>query len=98
MRQNLQSVVNLVGDLPSMPMVAVKILDLLQDPTTSADKLATIISSDQAVSARVLKIANSSFYSLRRQVNTLEHAIVIMGEKTLKSLVLASSLKGTNRS
>lgn len=98
MPQNLQSVVNLVGDLPPMPMIAVKVLDLLQDPTTSADKLAAIISNDQAVSARVLKIANSSFYSLRRQVNTLEHAIVIMGEKTLKSLVLASSLKGTNRS
>jgi len=98
MPQNLQSVVNLVGDLPPMPMVAVKVLDLLQDPTTSAEKLAAIISNDQAVSARVLKIANSSFYSLRRQVNTLEHAIVIMGEKTLKSLVLASSLKGTNRS
>lgn len=81
-----------------MPVVAVKVLDLLQDSATSAGQLAAAISSDQAVSARVLKIANSSFYSLRRQVNTLEHAIVIMGEKTLKSLVLASSLTGINKS
>ncbi|ORJ62532.1 HDOD domain-containing protein [Geothermobacter hydrogeniphilus] len=98
MGTDLQAVVNAIGDLPPMPVVAVKVLDLLQKPTTTADKLAETISSDQAVSARVLKIANSSFYSLRRQVTTLEHAIVIMGEKTLKSLVLASSLKGINKS
>jgi len=98
MSADLQAVVNAIGDLPPMPVVAVKVLDLLQKPTTTADKLADTISSDQAVSARVLKIANSSFYSLRRQVTTLEHAIVIMGEKTLKSLVLASSLKGINKS
>jgi HD-like signal output (HDOD) protein len=94
----LQAVVNAIGDLPPMPVVAVKVLDMLQSPTTTIDQLATTISSDQAVSARVLKIANSSFYSLRRQVNTLEHAIVIMGERTLKSLVLAASLKGVNKS
>jgi len=98
MGADLQAVVNAIGDLPPMPVVAVKVLDLLQKPTTTADKLAETISSDQAVTARVLKIANSSFYSLRRQVTTLEHAIVIMGEKTLKSLVLASSLKGINKS
>lgn len=98
MSTDLQAVVSAIGDLPPMPVVAVKVLDLLQNPNTTADKLADTISSDQAVSARVLKIANSSFYSLRRQVTTLEHAIVIMGEKTLKSLVLASSLKGINKS
>ncbi|WP_187426756.1 HDOD domain-containing protein [Geothermobacter ehrlichii] len=94
----LQSVVQAIGDLPPMPIVAVKVLEMLQKPDTTAEKLAKTISSDQAVSARVLKIANSSFYSLRRKVTTLEHAIVILGEKTLKSLVLASSLKGINKS
>jgi len=98
MTKDLQSIVNTIGDLPPMPVVAVKVLELLQDPKTTVDDLAKAIASDQAVSARVLKIANSSFYSLRRQVTTLEHAIVIMGEKTLKSLVLASSLKGINKS
>lgn len=98
MPTDVQTVVNSIGDLPPMPVVAVKVLDLLQNPRTTADHLAATIASDQAVSARVLKIANSSFYSLRKQVATLEHAIVIMGEKTLKSLVLASSLKGINKS
>ncbi len=97
-KSELQSVVQAIGDLPPMPIVAVKVLEMLQKPDTTAEKLAKTVSSDQAVSARVLKIANSSFYSLRRKVTTLEHAIVILGEKTLKSLVLASSLKGINKS
>lgn len=98
MSLELQSVVNAVGDLPPMPVVAVKVIQLLQDPKSSTGDLAEVISRDQAVSARVLKIANSSFYSLKRQVKTLEHGIAILGEKTLKSLVLAASLKGLNKS
>ncbi len=98
MSLELHSVINAVGDLPPMPVVAVKVVQMLQDPKTNAADLAEAISRDQAVSARVLKIANSSFYSLKRQVKTLEHAIAILGEKTLKSLVLAASLKGLNKS
>jgi HD-like signal output (HDOD) protein len=80
-----------------MPVVATKVVQLMQDPKTTAKDLAEAISKDAAVSARILKIANSSFYSMQRQVKTLEQAIVILGEKTLKSLVLASSLRGLNK-
>lgn len=97
MSDDLQDVINAVGDLPPMPAVALKVMELIQDPATTADQLARAISLDPAVAARVLKIANSSYYSLTRQVKTVEHAIMILGEKTLKSLVLAASLKGVNR-
>lgn len=98
MTSELQSVINAVGDLPPMPIVAVKVVELLQSPRTTTRDLAAAISLDPAVSARVLKIANSSFYSLQRQVKTLERAIVVLGEKTLRSLVLAASLKSLSRS
>jgi HD-like signal output (HDOD) protein len=98
MSTDFQTVVNSVGDLPPMPAVAVKVIELLQDPNASAGRLARTIAHDPALSARVLKIANSSFYSMKRQVRTLESAIVVMGEKTLRSLVLAASLKGMNKS
>ncbi|OHB27025.1 MAG: hypothetical protein A2X84_07370 [Desulfuromonadaceae bacterium GWC2_58_13] len=97
MLSELQSVINAVGDLPPMPVVATKVVQLMQDQNTTAKDLADAISKDAAVSARILKIANSSFYSMQRQVKTLEQAIVILGEKTLKSLVLASSLRGLNK-
>lgn len=94
---DFQTVVNSVGDLPPMPAVAVKLIEQLQDPNSCAESLAQTISHDPALSARVLKIANSSFYSMKRQVKTLENAIVLLGEKTLRSLVLSASLKGMNK-
>jgi HD-like signal output (HDOD) protein len=97
MSNDFQSIINAVGDLPPIPIVATKVMQLMQDHNSTAKKLADAISKDAAVSARILKIANSSFYSMQRQVKTMEHAIVILGEKTLKSLVLASSLKGLNK-
>ncbi|WP_305042375.1 HDOD domain-containing protein [Geoalkalibacter sp.] len=98
MSVDFQTVVNTVGDLPPMPAVAVKVIEQLQNPTTSAAGLAETVAHDPALSARVLKIANSSFYSMKRQVKTLENAIVLLGERTLRSLVLAASLKGMNKS
>lgn len=97
MQADLKSVVSTVGDLPPMPAVAVKVMELLQDPDSTAEGLADAISVDPAVSARILKIANSSFYGLQRQVSTLKTAIVILGQKTLRSLVLAASLTGMHR-
>ncbi|HKK01475.1 MAG TPA: HDOD domain-containing protein, partial [Desulfuromonadales bacterium] len=97
MNRDIKSIVKTVGDLPAMPVVAVKVMELLQDPNTSAEVLANAVSLDPAVSARILKVANSSFYGLQRQVSTIKAAIVILGQKTLRSMVLAVSLSGMNR-
>ncbi|MGC9518570.1 MAG: HDOD domain-containing protein [Desulfuromonadaceae bacterium] len=86
-----------IGDLPSMPIVAIKSLELLQDPDTSIKELADTISMDPAVSARVLKITNSSVYGLVRKITTLQNALVILGERTVRSLVLASSMCSVNK-
>ena len=98
MATDFQTVVRSIGDLPPMPAVATKVLQLLQNPETNFSQLGEAISSDPAVSARLLKVANSAFFSLKRQVKTLDHAIAIVGERTLRSLVLAASLEGMNKS
>ncbi len=98
MSTDFQTVVRSIGDLPPMPAVATKVLQMLQSPETNFSQLGEAISSDPAVSARLLKVANSSFFSLKRQVKTLDHAIAIVGERTLRSLVLAASLEGMNKS
>jgi len=97
MSVDFETVVKTIGDLPPMPVVAMKVMQQLQDPNISTAALAETIANDPAVSARVLKIANSAFYSMRRQVRTLEHALVVVGEKTLRSLVLAASLEVMNK-
>jgi len=84
--------------LPTMPLVAAQMMELLNMPEASADRMSSVISKDAAVSARVLKIANSSFYSMSRKVTSLPTAIVILGERTLRNLVLAASIRGMNQS
>lgn len=83
-----------LDSLPTMPVVAAQMIELINSPNTSASQLANVVSKDATVAARVLKIANSSFYSMSRQVATLSTAIVILGERTLKNLVLAASMRG----
>ena len=97
MSTDFQTVVRSVRDLPPMPVVATKVLELLGDPDVNYSHVAQAISSDPAVSARLIKVANSSFYSMKRQIKTLDHAIAIVGERTLRSLVLAASLEGMNK-
>ncbi len=98
MSTDFKTVVSSIRDLPPMPVVAVKVLELLNDPNVNYEKLGATISNDAAVSARMLKVSNSAFYSMKRQIKTLEHAIAIVGERTLRSLVLAASLEGMNKS
>jgi len=98
MSTDFQSVIRSIADLPPMPAVATKVLMLLGDPNVNYQQLGQVISSDPAVSARLMKVANSSFYSMKRQIKTLDHAISIVGERTLRSLVLAASLEGLNKS
>lgn len=83
----------LVGDLPAMPIVATKVMQLIEDEMVTAEDLAKIVASDPVVAARVLKMTNYSFYGCSRQVTSLPRAIAIIGFNTLKSLVLAASVK-----
>ncbi len=98
MSTDFQSVVRTIGDLPPMPAVAARVLQLLGDPNVNYAQLGEAVSSDPAVSARLLKVANSAFYSMSREIKTLDHAIAVVGERTLRSLVLAASLEGMNKS
>ena len=81
------------SDLPTIPVVATKVMQLLESENASADEIARVVSSDPAVTARVLKISNSSFYGCQRQIQTLSHAIMVLGFSTLKSVVVAASVK-----
>jgi putative nucleotidyltransferase with HDIG domain len=81
------------SDLPTIPVVATKVMQLIESESATAEELAKVVASDPAVAARVLKISNSSFYGCQRQIQTLSHAIVVLGFGTLKSLVVAASVK-----
>ena len=93
MNRELEQAIMTAGDLPTIPVVATKVMQLIENEKATADELAKVVASDPAVAARVLKISNSSFYGCQRQIQTLSSAIVILGFNTLKSLVVAASVK-----
>lgn len=79
-------------DLPAVPMVAVKVMQLVDDPDTSSQTLARTIASDQAIAFKVLQMANSAYYGQGRQILTLSQAVTVLGQRTIRSLVLLYSI------
>ncbi|MDY0189555.1 MAG: HDOD domain-containing protein [Desulfuromonas sp.] len=77
-----------------MPVVASEVLQLIDAGKSNAKSLSATITRDQALTLRVLKLANSPFYGFSRKVNTVGNAVVVLGEKILRNMVLALAVKG----
>lgn len=82
-----------VESLPSPPNVAVEILRICQDPDSSMQDLAKVLSLDPALAARVLRISNSAAYSRGREITSLSQAIMTLGAKNISIIALGFSLK-----
>ncbi|PYR81404.1 MAG: hypothetical protein DMG18_16395 [Acidobacteria bacterium] len=83
-----------IRDLPTLPVAAQKVMKLADDDA-GAEKLAAIISSDPALSARVLSLANSAYYGHRAKIATIRQAMVVIGMNMLKQLSLSVLVCGT---
>lgn len=94
MGADLEEIILKSCDLPTIPAVAGKVMQLISDPKTTAEHLNKAIMIDQALAARVLKIANSSFYGCRSTINTVSQAIVVIGFNMIRNIVMAASTKG----
>lgn len=81
--------------LPTLPSVAIRVLELTADPDVKMDQLAAEIQFDQGIAAKILRTVNSSFFGLRRRCSSIEHALVMLGLGPVKSLVLGFSLVST---
>lgn len=81
--------------LPTLPSVAIRVLELTADPDVKMEELAQEIQYDQGIAAKILRTVNSSFFGLRRRCSSIEHALVMLGLGPVKSLVLGFSLVQT---
>ncbi|MBT8449337.1 MAG: HDOD domain-containing protein [Gammaproteobacteria bacterium] len=88
---NLELVAKSASQLFSLPEICIRLSDLIYDPDSSIQDIAELIAVDPSLSARLLKIANSSFYSFPSQIDTLSRAITLIGTADLYSLALATS-------
>ena len=86
-----------VADLRPLPQVAQRIL-ALDEGTFSAHELAAIISTDQALTAKLLRLANSAYYGFARRITTARDAVVLLGYRSVRGAALTSCLMQTAQS
>jgi diguanylate cyclase (GGDEF)-like protein len=91
MNQSLETILS-CPTLPSLPAIAVRVIELTSDVNVSLKELSRQIQNDQGLAARVLKTVNSSFYGLRQPCASIDKALVLLGLSPVKSLVLGFSL------
>src|SRR5512136_1851579 len=89
-------------DMPTVPLVLSRTIQVLDDDHSSAQEMEDLILHDPSLSARILKLANSAFYSFRTEVKTLSHAIALLGMGLVKSLAIGVTIfesftKGMNQ-
>ncbi len=91
-KSRIERIAQGILDLPTLPTVVAKIVELVDNPRTNASTLAHLISRDPALTARMLKMANSAYYGFPRRIGTINLAIVILGFNTVRDLAVSASL------
>jgi len=81
--------------LPTPPAVAMRVIELTDDPRASASDITGLIQGDSGLSSKILKTVNSAFYGLSTPVASIERAQILLGLKTIKTLALGFSLVQT---
>ncbi len=92
MNEGLIEKIKACPTLPSLPAVAIQVLDLAQREEVDIAEIARVISKDPALSSKILRTVNSSFYGRSQSISTITHALVILGLQSVKTLVLGFSL------
>ncbi len=82
-----------IEDLPPLPALATRALNLLANPDTPLDEIEAAIGQDQALTTKLIKVANSALYSGYQKANTLRQVLTRIGVKTTRSLILTSSTR-----
>ncbi len=81
-----------INHIATLPEITLRIIELVESPSSTAQDLQTVIRSDPALCSRVLKVVNSAFYGLPGQIASIERAIVLLGLNAVKNIAVAASL------
>ncbi len=90
--QILAEAIGEISHIATLPEITLKIIELVEDPSSTAQDLHNLISIDPALCSRVLKVVNSSFYGLPGQIASINRAIVMLGLNAVKNIAIAASL------
>lgn len=88
----IADVIKGIRNLPSLPILVVELLSSFEQQDINLNALAEKVSHDQALTAKTLRLANSSFYGLSRKVTTIQQAITILGFDSVRALISTSAI------
>ncbi len=90
---NPQQLVDEFKDIPPMPNVMVRALEVIKNPQTGIKELANIMSVDQSILTKTLSLVNSAYYGFHQQITSLNKALVILGMMKAKNIIMSLALK-----
>lgn len=92
---DLDILVNEIAELRALPAVAARVIEIAGGEQFSAHELAQAVASDQALTAKLLRLANSPYYGYPRKITTVRDAVVLLGFRAVRSAALASCVIDT---
>jgi len=92
MPPTLDSVVRRIHDISTLPHVALRVMEVANNPSSGAQEMKEAMESDAALSARVLRCVNSSAYAVRDKITNLLHAIAYLGVKQIRNLAMTAAV------
>lgn len=84
-----------INELPFLPSVTSRVVELTEDPKTTTAQLSDVISQDQVLVTKALKMVNSAYYGLPRKIASVTEAVTILGLDTLRTVVIGASVYST---
>ncbi len=90
--QYINSINSQIESFPALPAIVTKVMAVTANPESSANDLMQIILPDQTMCTTILKVANSAFFGIPREVSTIERAIVVLGHQEIKNIVIGKAI------
>jgi len=92
-KQRILQIITNIDQLPSIPVVVTKIINMVNDPEIDFRKVAEEISKDQAITTDILRVCNSAYFSKGKEITSIDRAIVTLGIKEVKDIVVLTTAK-----
>jgi HD-like signal output (HDOD) protein len=90
--KQIQNKIEQITNLPTLPGIVTRVMHIVHDPSSSSNDVAFVVGQDLALSAKVLRLANSAFYGMPHTITSIHNAVVILGLKVINTMVLSLSV------
>lgn len=91
-REKILDILRNIRNLPTLPNVVMEILRLCDDPDSNTRDIASLIENDPVLTTKVLKLVNSSYFGLSKELYSVNQALVLIGYNNMKNLILSTSM------